>query len=265
MRLSPPITILALIAVSLGAIIVLQRNPACGLTPDGKPREVSWYNAISVEFDASPDCDVWEGIVPAKPIETIQLRRTSTGGASLIARISPDGTGFVAVIPPFGPRSAFSEIVDPTASDYGSVGRVFSLEQPDQKLYGKVVSLVAPLRDFQGENFGNTRDPHLRSVFELDDQRTRRIICLTPTDIMPRESGPTIEFKINGDTYPSKISLGSGCNDAAIRSGTKRINIAIDAIVDATRQFNAIKDEYIREFPLCKGYINQDRCKMIRL
>ena len=201
---------------------------------------------------AGPDCDVWAGISPRKPIETIELTRYTAGGADLVARIEPNGKGFVAVVPPYvGINHPIFKHDYPTLETFRTYSKVYDVSQPSKSAYLKVFNLVAPIRDFQG-GFGlEAESDYTREVFETKDRRTRKIVCRQELSVMPVRQGPAIVFRFSNRKQPAITMTGTNCDDNAQRNADLRNQQAIQHIIEATGEAAAIRAASDSRWPYC--------------
>lgn len=260
-RLSPPITILAIVGVALGWLSLTWRNDDCYFTPDGKQRFSSFVDAAVSRFKSGPDCDVWIGIKPRKSIETIELRQDANDGASIIARISPNGSGFVAVVPPYlSSEHPLNGTMLPSRELYQKYAKVFDFVRSDAQTYQSIRMLIGPLRDFQGGFALEMENPESRKFFELDDPLTTVIKCRKERGVIPASHGPVIGFSFKGRAEPMMVTTGLGCVDAAQRAATTRVNRSLAMLFEATGQRAAIHIEAKKNYPICTGPFGMEAC-----
>ena len=254
MRLSPPVTILAIVAVPLIWLSFTWQNSDCYYSPDGKERFSNFIESAASRLKSGPDCDVWKGIIPRKPIETIELEQGTEGGASIVARISPNGSGFVAVVPPyFSSYHPLNSTLDPTLDLYEKYATVFEFSPSNGQAYATIKSLVGPIRDFQGGLFVDSTSADTRRVFELDDPLTRKIKCRKELSILPARHGPLIKFSFADRSEPSLVGTGLNCDDSAQRSAEDRIDRAVAMLIESTGKRDAIRLAASRQYPACEG------------
>lgn len=256
MRLNPPLLIIAIVAAALCSLAYVEHDPDCNFQPDGSARELSRGMAAWERIMPASACDVWSDVLPKKPIETIELTRRTEGGATIQARISPDGSGFVAVLPPYPWHHPFREIEVPTQQQYLVAAKTFILPGDDPSVYRDVRQLIEPMRDFQsadwlglGEEDG---DSTLSVAFEIKDIRTRKFACRKLETIMPARPGPIIQFQFVHGPSPIYVTLGANCIDPATRSAKRRVEKAIARLFDATGKRVQIEREGRRQFPYCR-------------
>lgn len=266
MRLSPPLTILAIVAAAFGVMAWVRPSDDCAFAPDGTPRDRTIGQVLKDRLIAPQDCDVWAGIVPQKKLETIELLEETQGGALLVARIDPTGSGFVAIIPPYSQlRNPLWTSHNPPVEQFRRFSAAFATVQNSPSTYSTIVDLIGPMRDFQGGNFLKASSASFDQSTEIGDHRTRKILCRKSIQISPPDLGPIITFRFHDAETPVYVSTGVNCLDVAQRSAERRVSAAIAHLIDATGQAPAIKRAANREYPFCGRTEGKEPCINPRL
>lgn len=246
-RLSPPITILAIVVAAMAWLALTQNVTECAYSPEGKLR----WNHMSEWFQnpdsKTPVCDVWKGIEPHKPIGIIEI---NYGSAYL--RIYPDGMATAVMLKNWRDNLGYLETLDVprfrTETELRAAGYTILESRAAPEIYRQVRSSIAPMRDFSayrdptrllpnlldGNEPGTSTD-YLRDVlFDLDDPATKVGVCRHK--IFDSGAGWMIYF---WDAKNLKYQSWSfyqdiGCADPAARSGRDRANWAARLIMAAT-------------------------------
>jgi len=264
-RLSPPLTILAIVAAAFGAMAIARPSDECAFTPDGQPRSRSLGTILSDRLVSPGFCDPWQDIEPRKPIETIELSKETDGGAHIVARIAPDGSGFVAVLPPFPiDKNPVLQSENPPEGLFRSIGKVFKFGPDKNLIYTEVLGLIGPMRDFQGGWLLELADPKNRFSTGFGDPLTRKIICKAPVQIFPAKHGPVITFRFAGRDQPAYVGTGVNCIDAAQSSAERRVAQAIAVMVTATGRTEEIGKLGEQEYPACRVFDSKGPCVQVR-
>lgn len=259
MRLNPPLAISAIVTVAIAAITIANFNRDCAFTPDGKPRYAYEILSFGAWLLNPSKCDLWSGIATQKPIETIQLNERSDGGSSIIAEVSPDGTGHVIVLPPLRWPHPLYAIKDPSVTDYARFGHVFPI-QNSMQLYSEVRELVGPVRDFQGGWNLHVTNPEARQANEIDHPRTRKIVCRHLSEQIPPSHGPQIGFKFAKPRRSVWVDTGVNCHDLAQTQIKARVLRSINAMISATGERKAINALRYRDYPFCSEPREPEPC-----
>lgn len=266
MRLHPPTTILVLVGIFLGTMSIQNRVTDCAYKPDGSLRwsnVADWfidpdYNRTPPYRIEEPPCDVWKEITPVHPIGTVELGERTNAGGSVLARIEPDGSGFVAITSPIAevpgeldeePSFVSLERIQKTAS-------VFEIER-DPQLRTKIESLVGPMRSFRGGSW-LTDDPEIvadmsrasRALFQLDDKKIRKIKCRRRVHIVPW-LGEVVTYGSTESGGDPRIFIWDDCNDIAYRGAAARLRKAYHILVEAAGARAAIEEETWEKYPEC--------------
>jgi len=257
MRLNPPLTVLSLIALTFVVLGLSRQVTDCAYQPDGGRR----WNAVAEWFTdpgdplADPGCDVWHGIEPRKRVGTIQLQWTTSMGAPVVGRISPDGSGFVAILSPVVEEADGLLIGDVFASldQYRGHAVVFEIEPADPGAYERAYRELAPVRDFQDDTSGwfEDPDPLLRQLLELDHSLTRPIICRRKAEVVPW-LGTVVAFGSEAPRAYPHLVTNLECLDVAYAGMVARERRAIVSLKQATGSADEIRAEEQRDHPECR-------------
>jgi hypothetical protein len=261
-RLSPPITILAILTVAFGWLGLVNNITDCAYDPQGRLR----WNHISEWFqsddDQQPACDVWQGIEPRKPIGIIEI---NFGSAYL--RIQPDGKASAILRRDWRDNLGYFETLEPPqwreSTQLRFAGYSVVDAQSTPAIYEQVRALVAPMRDYtayvepprtlpdmvEGNELGPITDYTRNVIFDLDDPRTKLGVC--SQQIYDSGAGWTIFYwDIRTRQFQSWSSyFDIGCRDPASRSGRDRARNAARLIMKVTGTTAQIEQRNENFFP----------------
>ena len=263
MRLSPPITMLVIVVGAFAWLAVTKPGDNCSYTPDGKLRHRSIKEAFGDAFKNSRDCDVWQGIKPRKAIETVELNEETSGGAMIVARIAPNGSGFVAVVPPFDRMNhALWKSDNPTLDQFRKYAPTFEMYPRSQSLYSSIIENIGPMRDFQGGIMLELSSRESLKYSELDNPLTRKIVCKKPKHSLPIQTGPVVTFRFADRDQPVYVDTGGNCEDNAQLKARLRVSISLDLMIQATGHAREIHALGMHQFSYCGAVRSNQPCVM---
>lgn len=202
-----------------------------------------------LEWFSDSDCDVWDGVPHEKPIDAFELpytgaivRMDATGKASVILA-EDDLVTFVER--PNEPEPIRMKSVD----DLRREGRKIVSGHVPKKTAAKVISLIAPMRDYAAWHLpSETLEDRLaaqygsldgelglllRAYYDVDDERTKVAVCKpTVADsgygwTVSHWNGDSSRFEGVSEFYPF------GCENVLAVAGSRRVNEAAALVVTA--------------------------------
>lgn len=247
-------------AVATGMIRLFATD--CAYSPDGRLRwhaPSEWF--VDPAYEASPDtappCDVWTGIKSEKAVGIVQIEEETEALGPIVARLEPDGSGFLAVFRPFrAERYAIDESTGFTGiQEFAKHSTIFAI-QGREDLYRHVAADLHPIRNFQGYSdaeYWMIGSPDLEALLDLDDPRTVRTVCRRKKQIIPW-LGTIITF--SDERGRPQAYFDNRCDDVAYRGVVNRRRRAFQAIVKASGAMQFIAEETRDKYPECSNPAN---------
>ena len=217
MRLSPPISVLTIVAGAFVWMSVYQGPLGCSVDSD-------WEIGPSLPASLS-HCDPWVGIMPSMPISQISV---DSEVSSWVLLVRPDGTGYLAVRKPVGNSWRDNLVGDewpqslPTNMELLR-NRFVIHDFKDPHIYKELYIQLSPMRDFLG-------DP---SIMKLAQERHMRSSPRRSYGCEARHFSADpiwIEWGVDFDSPDSVSLINLSCKTRATNAAGRRIRRAVEEV-----------------------------------
>ena len=219
MRLSPPISVLTILAAAFAWMATFQGPLGCSV-------DSAWEAGRSSPASVS-HCDPWVGIHPSMPISQIRIGPRVQYWVLLVRS---DGTGYIAIEKPgrCGPPGSLEcDIPRDIPTEITELRKKFIIHPfKDSQIYGKLLALLSPMRDFLGDmsviTFAN----------ELPMRSAQRRSYGCASKHLP--SDPVwIEWGGDAESPDSFSFLNLSCETRATNAAGRRIRQSVEEVAQA--------------------------------
>lgn len=203
-----------------------------------------------------PPCDVWVDIASKLPVGTVELHESTEVSGDIVARIYPDGSGYVAIYKPYWD----DDLSQPDDIDFinpNELPFLSSLHKFEQRqdAYRQVEALLRPLRDFKGKNrmideFGLTEGSEGSLILQWHDPMITKKVCRNDIVGIPIY-GMIVVFGSEASGGKPRYYTEFECDDVAFRAAHHRRQQAYELILKAADAKRAIEAETNEKYPEC--------------